>query len=300
MWKLALVVSKAFVPTIEDELLGLEAGGLSPTVSSFEVDEDGNEWTVEVFFEAEPDKAEIEGLIRLTAEAFGEPVPAFELGLMEQKDWVRESQLLLQPVVAGRFYVYGSHDADTLPADKIGIHMDAGQAFGSGSHETTSGCLMLLDELGHKISPATVLDLGCGSGILGIAAAKIWDCLIIGSDIDPIATDTAIENATLNGVKLVSPQLGQHGFAGVTCAGFEDPALSNLAPYDLIIANILMEPLLDLAEAIARNVKDGGLVILSGLLDSQEARITATYSAAGLKLQKRVPLKHWHTLLFLK
>lgn len=300
MWKLTLIVAKNAVPGFEDALMDFEAE-TPPTVSSFEVDEDGEEWTVEAFFEGEPDRDKVITLVRDTAAIFGQPVPAIDLGPIEEKDWVRESQKLLAPITAGRFYVYGSHDADSLPRDKIGLHVDAGQAFGSGSHETTRGCLLLLDELAPQIDPARVLDLGCGSGILGIGAAKIWpNALVVGGDIDPIATATALENAVINKVPVVPAVRGNVGFSGLACAGFAATELKGIAPFDLIIANILMEPLLDLAGDIAGGVKAGGLVILSGLLDSQEAKILAAYAQQGLKLKKRVPLKQWHTLLLEK
>jgi ribosomal protein L11 methyltransferase len=303
-WKLGLIVDKAFVPALEEALMeweGADSCESPPTVSSFEVDEDGEEWIVEAFFKARPDLGDLTGLIENLAVTFGQPQPKIDLAPVEDKDWVRESQKLLQPITAGRFYVYGSHDADTLPKDKIGLLVDAGQAFGSGSHETTRGCLLLIDELADQLQPASVLDLGCGSGILGIAAAKVWasnhNCLVVGSDIDPIATATALENAVINGVEVVGGNKGERGFYGLTCPGFDAPELSRLAPFDLIIANILMEPLLNLAGDVARNVKPGGLVILSGLLDSQKERILAAYAVHGLKLKKCVPLKQWHTLL---
>jgi ribosomal protein L11 methyltransferase len=300
MWKLTLIVAKSAVPGFEDALMGF-AAETPPTVSSFEVDEDGWTWTVEAFFEAMPDRDRLVNLIRESAALYGQPVPALDLAPVEQKDWVRESQKLLAPITAGRFYVYGSHDADSLPKDKIGLHVDAGQAFGSGSHETTRGCLLLLDELAGQMTPERVLDLGCGSGILGIGAAKIWpNSLVVGSDIDPIATATALENAVINKVPVVAAVKGNIGFSGLACAGFAAPELASLTPIGLIIANILMEPLLELAEDISRSIKAGGLVILSGLLDTQEARILAAYARHGLKLKKRVPLKQWHTLLLEK
>ena len=301
MWKLTLIVAKDTVEVFEDALMGFDGGGNPPTVSSFEIDEDGLSWTVEAFFESAPDGDAVMKLVGDTAAIHGRPVPPAELGPIEQKDWVRESQKLLAPINAGRFYVYGSHDADSLPADKVGLHVDAGQAFGSGSHETTRGCLLLLDELGDQINPARVLDLGCGSGILGIGAAKIWpECLVVGSDIDPIATATALENAVINGLNVVPATARGQGFAGLACPGFAAPELAALAPFDVIIANILMEPLLDLAADIAGGVKAGGLVILSGLLDVQETRILEAYARHGLRLKKRVPLKQWHTLLLEK
>ena len=160
--------------------------------------------------------------------------PIINLERLENTDWVTESQKILKPIDAGHFYLYGNHDIESVPDHKLSILMEAGQAFGTGSHETTNGCLLAISDLYQKINPVNILDLGCGSGVLAIAMAKQWDSNIIASDIDPIATETAAENIALNNVT---------GIQAITCDGFENSALTENAPYDIIVANILAEPL---------------------------------------------------------
>ena len=187
-----------------------------------------------------------------------------------------------------------------MPDNKISIMMEAGQAFGTGSHETTKGCLLAISDVFEMIEPGIALDLGCGSGVLAIAMAKQWDIKIIASDIDPIATETAAENISINGVKIIKPEDGGPGTAVVTCDGFENSILEKTGPYDLIVANILAEPLLQLAPDIVANLKGNGLIILSGLLKIQQTSIIDLYEKLEMELLKSFPINEWQSLIFRK
>ena len=199
------------------------------------------------------------------------------VGLLPDTDWIKLSQEGLPPVRAGRFFVYGAHDAGTVPPGVIPIRIEAGMAFGTGHHETTALCLGALSDLAKKRRYANVLDLGCGTGLLAIGAAKLWRRRVIASDIDPVAVAVTRENAAANGEgALVSAAIAD---------GLAHPVLSAHAPYDLLIANILAEPLTRLAPEIARALARSGVVILSGLLRWQENLVLSFYRPQGLVLR---------------
>ncbi|PWE17153.1 50S ribosomal protein L11 methyltransferase [Marinicauda salina] len=211
-------------------------------------------------------------------------------GPLPEEDWVRLSLQGLAPVEAGRFVVHGAHDADKVPAEKTGILIEAGPAFGTGHHGTTKGCLIAVDRLAAKdFAPHSVLDLGCGTGALAIAAAKLWpEAVIAASDIDSEAVLETRSNAEKNGVA---------GHLDVFEAdGFESPKLEH-ARFDLILANILAGPLERLARQLAERLKPGGRAILSGLLDEQAERVATAYAKAGLKVAGRESFDGWTTLV---
>ncbi|HEY4123490.1 MAG TPA: 50S ribosomal protein L11 methyltransferase [Rhizomicrobium sp.] len=196
------------------------------------------------------------------------------VGLLPDTDWIKLSQEGLPPVRAGRFFVYGAHDAGVVPDGVIPIRIEAGMAFGTGHHETTALCLSVLSELSKKRRYANVLDLGCGTGLLAIGAAKLWRHRVMASDIDAVAVEVTRENADSNGE---GPLVH-----AVTADGLTHPALAEHAPYDLVIANILAGPLTRLAPQIARGVAQGGTIVLSGLLRWQENLVLAFYRPHGL------------------
>jgi ribosomal protein L11 methyltransferase len=200
------------------------------------------------------------------------------VGLLPDIDWIKLSQEGLPPVRAGRFFVYGAHDAGTVPAGVIPIRIEAGMAFGTGHHETTSLCLGAMSDLAKRRRFFNVLDLGCGTGLLAIGAAKLWRRKIVASDIDPVAIEITRENAAANGESTLVQAL--------VADGLDHPALTANAPYDLLIANILAEPLTRLAPAIARALARGGVLILSGLLHYQENLVLSFYRPQGLVLRK--------------
>ena len=232
---------------------------------------------VEALYTEEPDAAWL-------SKVAGQPVAVAPL---PDQDWIKLSQEGLPPVRAGRFFVYGAHDAGIVPGGVIPIRIEAGLAFGTGHHETTALCLSVLSDLAHKQRFAHVLDLGCGTGLIAIGAAKLWKRRVLASDIDPVAIEVTDENAQLNGVgPLVQ---------SVVADGLTHPALAGGAPYDLIIANILAGPLTFLARQIAAALAPGGTLVLSGLLHNQENMILSFYHP--LRLVRRWRDGPWSALV---
>ena len=244
-------------------------------------------WDVTVHFAEAPDQALVRELVANAAGADVARTVVFDT--VEARDWVKASLDDLVPVPAGRFVVHGQHDRDHVPANKLGIEIEAALAFGTGHHGTTRGCLMALDMLAKKKRRFHVLDIGTGSGVLAIAAAKIFHTRPLASDIDPVAVAAARDNARLNRVgPLVSL---------AHAPGTRDPRILRGAPYDLIFANILLGPLTRLAAPIARLVAPGGRVVLSGLLPTHANAARSIYAAQGLHLERRRDLEGWTTLI---
>src|SRR5580698_9043423 len=188
---------------------------------------------------------------------------------LPDQDWIKLSQEGLPPVRAGRFFVYGAHDAGQVPHGVIPMRIEAGMAFGTGHHETTALCLAVLSDLATRQRFDHVLDLGCGTGLLAIGAAKLWKRPVLASDIDPVAIEVARDNAVAND----SGPLVR----AVVADGLANPVLSRAAPYDLLIANILASPLTRLAPDIVRVLAPGAMLVLSGLLTNQEKLVTSFY-----------------------
>ena len=210
---------------------------------------------------------------------------------LPDQDWIRLSQEGLPPVRAGRFFVYGAHDAGTVPHGVIPIRIEAGLAFGTGHHETTALCLSVMSDLAKSQAAFhNVLDLGTGTGLLAIGAVKLWKKKVLASDIDPVAVEVTRENARANGV---APSV-----LAVTADGLDNPMLSRGAPYDLIIANILAGPLTRLAPAIQKALAPGGTLVLSGLLNNQELLVTSFYTR--MKLVSRRRMGPWSALVLEK
>ncbi len=270
-------------------------GEQPPTVSYFE-QRHTPLWRLELFFAGEPER----GLINTLLDEAGLSDWPYHLEAMPEKDWVTESQRLLDPVSAGQFYVHGSHDADLDKPGTVNLTIDAGQAFGTGRHETTWGCLMQLDAMADR-PVLRVLDLGTGSGVLAMAAHRLWpDARILATDIDPVATEVARENIKSNGCALRSVGDDKPGIAALTADGFNDPAFRIEGPFDVIIANILAGPLQALAADIDRMTKHSGRILLSGLLVEQEDDILSTYGARGLTLANPLRKEDWSALLLAK
>jgi len=209
---------------------------------------------------------------------------------LPDQDWVKLSQEGLPPVRAGRFFVYGAHDKGRVPANVEALAIDAGAAFGTGHHETTSGCLGALEwmnQVGYK--PDNALDLGTGTGVLALAADRLWRIPIIATDIDPVAIEVTRENLRLNG--------GQMRIRPLVAEGFAHAAISAAGPYDLIIANILSGPLTQLAPGIRAHTAPGGKALLSGLLRTQELLVLAFYRSLGFRLERRWRPGPWSVLL---
>ncbi len=268
------------------EALGEALELLDPTptgVGVFEVEDGSGLWEVGAYFTETPDDL---ALTLLAAAHGGKPFTVSEL---PETDWVAAVKRQLHPVVAGRFFVYGSHDADQVPPTSIGLLIEAAMAFGTGHHGTTQGCLEALDALiTQGVRARNVADIGCGTAVLALAAAKVWPDTVIASDIDPVAVDVARANALANGL---ADQV-----ICVEATGFDHPDLISRAPYDLIFANILMGPLIALAPDMATNAAQNCHIILSGLLNPQADSVVAAYEAQGFALTRREILGDWTTL----
>jgi ribosomal protein L11 methyltransferase len=249
-------------------------------------------WDVTVHFAEAPDQ----GLIRelVTNAAGAEVARGIAFDVVEAKDWVKASLEDLVPVPAGRFVIHGQHDRARIPPNKLGIEIEAALAFGTGHHGTTRGCLLLLDHVLKARPVERVLDLGTGTGVLAIAAAKgtAKACRhrVLASDIDAPSVKVAQENARLNGVgPLVQV---------IRATGFSAAAFADKAPFDLVLANILANPLKQLAGPMARHLAPGARVILSGLLTPQAAGVIAAYRARDLVPLRHLKIEGWSSLLF--
>jgi ribosomal protein L11 methyltransferase len=244
-------------------------------------------WDITVHFAEAPDQASIRELVGIAAGDVAAQDITFDT--VEAKDWVSATLEELVPVRAGRFVVHGRHDRARIPPNKLGVEIEAALAFGTGHHGTTRGCLMLLDEVLKAHRPRRVLDLGTGTGVLAIAAAKALRIKVLASDIDPLAARTARDNAWLNGVG--------NGLETECAIGFSAPEFAARRPFDLVLANILANPLRQMATTMARHLAPSALVILSGLLPHQAQSVIAAYRARGLVLERHLQIEGWSSLL---
>ena len=244
-------------------------------------------WDVTVHFADAPDQALVRQIV---ADATSEDVAGLiAFDTVEAKDWVKASLEDLVPVPAGRFVVHGAHDRGRVPPNKLGIEVEAALAFGTGHHGTTRGCLLLLDHVLKARRPARVLDLGTGTGVLAIAAAKALHRGVLASDIDPPSVAVARDNARLNGA-------GDR-VQVIRATGFAAPGFAVRGPFDLVLANILANPLRQLAGAMSRHLAPGAQVILSGLLNHQAGAVISAYHARGLVPVRHLKIEGWSSLL---
>lgn len=260
----------------------------TPTgVGIFEIEDGSGLWEVGAYFLERPDDI----ALSLLAAAHG--AKPFAVSEIPEKDWVSIVRRELTPVYAGRFVVFGGHDRDTIPSQKIGLEIEAAMAFGTGHHGTTQGCLMAFDALLQKGFVArNVADIGAGTAVLAMAAAKVLSGRFIASDIDPIATETAKANIAANGLRgRVHCQ---------TAVGFRHAELHNRAPYDLVFANILAGPLKKLAPEMADHTANHAVLILSGILNRQAQGVVNTYEGFGFKVAERRIIGDWTTLTLRK
>jgi ribosomal protein L11 methyltransferase len=244
-------------------------------------------WGISVHFAEAPDQTSIRELVGIAA---GDDVARdITFDTVKAKDWVKATLEELVPVRAGRFVVHGHHDRSKVPPNKLGIEIEAALAFGTGHHGTTRGCLLLLDHVLKARHPARVLDLGTGTGVLAIAAAKALQVNVLASDIDPLAVRVARDNARLNTTgNLVET---------IRATGFSAPQFAKHGPFDLVLANILANPLRQMATPMARHLAPSALVILSGLLPYQAQGVIAAYRARGLVLLRHLRIEGWSSLL---
>ena len=251
--------------------------------------ETGTTWRVDAYFTDTPD---VEALAADLAQLLDIAPPNLQIEGIPQENWVTISQAALPPVVAGRFTVHGSHDRGRVPRGPNSILIDAGEAFGTAHHATTMGCLIALDRLVRRTRPHDVLDLGAGSGVLAIAAQRMLPgARIVASDIDPVAVEVALENAHRNGAVGVVHMVAD----GLPPAS--RPRMRARSPrYDLVVANILAQPLITLAPKLSTAVARGGSLILSGLLETQMRQVIGAYLPRGFRLESRTVLNGWAIL----
>lgn len=255
-------------------------------IATMEIDEKNDIWEASVYV-FRPDEAQVyERFAALLAADF--PGVQIQREELPDIDWIAKSLEGLKPVRAGRFVVHGSHDRGTARIGEIAIEIDAGQAFGTGHHGTTTGCLEVIHKVMRARTVRRVLDLGTGSGVLAIAARKLAPVTVLATDIDPIATRVARENVRLNGIA--------SGIALETAPGFHSTAFGRHGPFDLIIANILARPLMRMAPQLAAQLAPGGDVILSGILASQRWKVLAAYNSLGLRHVRTIWREGWVTI----
>lgn len=253
----------------------------------FEIEDGTDRWEVGAYFTEAPDE------IALALLAASHGTQPFVVSEVPEVDWVAHVRRELTPVEAGRFYVHGAHDAGTVPEGVEALCIEAAMAFGTGHHNTTKGCLLALDRMiSAGETPQRVADIGCGTAVLAMAAARVLPGVVLAGDIDPVAVETAQANVLANGL--------DGRVECVLAQGFGHPLLHDASPYDLIFANILKQPLIDLAPDMARHLAPGGQAILSGLLTTQADEVVAAYAANGMELVRRDDLGEWSALVVRK
>lgn len=274
----------------EAEALGLAMERLEPEptgIGVFEMEDGSGLHEIGGYFTEAPDEA----ALAVLAAAFG--AKDFLISELPETDWVAKVRRELAPVEAGRFFVYGSHDADKVPEGCEPLLIEAAMAFGTGHHGTTLGCLRALDRLSTEgFAGKSVADIGCGTAVLAMAAARIWPQEVLASDIDRVAVDVAEANVRANGLD-----------GRVTCVeamGFDHPEIAARAPFDLVFANILMGPLIALAPDMARHLDSKGYAILSGILNEQADEVIEVYAQNGINLVQREEIVEWTTLTLRK
>lgn len=254
-------------------------------IGTTEVDEHNNIWDASIYMMLADEE---EMLPRLEAALRPDFTDDIQREVLPDVDWVAMSLEGLKPVRAGRFIVHGSHDRGKSKPGDIAIEIDAGQAFGTGHHGTTAGCLEVIDRVMRAKKPRNALDLGTGSGVLAIAVRKIANIPVLATDIDPVATRVAKENVRRNGIA--------SGLSLETATGFHSTVFSRNGPFDLIIANILARPLMKMAPDLARHLAPGGSVVLSGILASQRWKVLAAYNGVNLRHVKTIWRNGWVTI----
>ena len=292
-WKLTLPCTRAEAEAIDFEGAELLALDPSPVLLTSEtIPDDPASWQLEAYFETRPGKTET-AAIRTLVPSAGKTRPRVEK--LAEQDWVTLSQAGIEPVHAGRFYVHTSNNRGQVPTGAKTLQIEAGRAFGTGTHETTSGCLLTLDAMRARGEVVrNLIDVGTGTGLLAFAAMHLWPrAYATASDIDPVAVEVTAENAAVNGVAL-GGQPGQLALAAAP--GLEHALLIGRAPYDLIIANVLAGPLIDLAPSLSAALAEGGTLIVAGLLNSQAERVANAYRRHGLRLAGTTSMGDWPTL----
>lgn len=255
-------------------------------IATMEMDEKKDIWEASLYLDFDEEDEMRARFAEVVAAQF--PDAVIEREVIPDVDWIAKSLEGLSPVRAGRFLVHGSHDRDKVRLNDIAIEIDAGQAFGTGHHGTTAGCLEVIETVMRARKVRNALDLGTGSGVLAIAARKIKPVPVLATDIDPIATRVAAENVKRNGIAT--------GITTITAPGFHSPSFAAHGPFDLIIANILARPLIKMAPQLASHLAPGGSVILSGILASQRWKVLSAYNGQHLRHVRTIWRNGWVTI----
>ena len=295
-WVISLPCTRAEAEALSGDIPELDAMPEAPVVVTREIDENAGLWQLDAYMDAKPGADLVKLLQSFLPSAQGRKPVVQEL---PEEDWVTLSQQGLEPVQAGRFFVHTSSYADRVPPGTTPFLIDASQAFGTGGHDTTAGCLAMLDRLARQgASPRNIADIGTGTGLLAFAAMALWPrAKAIASDIDPASIFVTRDNAGINGVPL-----GRGGgrLALAVAPGTDHPAIRHRSPYHLVVANILAGPLITLAPDIAAATAPGGHAILAGLIARQMEPVLAAYRAQGFRLATRGGSAEWPCLLLVK
>ncbi|NNC72686.1 MAG: 50S ribosomal protein L11 methyltransferase [Sphingomonadaceae bacterium] len=292
-WKLSLPCTRTEAEALKDDIAPLALLEPPPALMTSEIDAAAPDiWRLDAYFESRPDRRTVAAIKRLLPSAAKARAKLEEL---DDEDWVTLSQQGLEPIREGRFFVHTPMHRDEVPEGAIAFEIDASRAFGTGQHETTAGCLAMLDReksRGRRFS--SIADIGTGTGLLAFAGIALWPhAKAIASDIDPVAIEIAEENVAINGISLGT---GPGRLELVTAAGLAHRRLKSRAPYDLVIANILAGPLISLAPAIAHATQPGGTVILAGLMEHQAGAVIAAYRRQRCRLAERLDRGEWTIL----
>jgi ribosomal protein L11 methyltransferase len=283
-WQVLFALPASAVGTAEEAF-----SDIATSVSNFETDEENGIWSFELIFDAKPEMADLERRMMVISALHNIATPEILLAQLQQEDWLSQVARDFPPLSIGRFFVHGAHVLEAPRAGQIAIQVDAGAAFGSGEHGTTRCCLAALEWLSHSRTFPKVLDMGTGSGILAIAAAKLWKTDILAVDLDPVSVRVTAENTCVN-------QVQKFIKTGVS-DGYSSGQVQRGAQYDLIIANILARPLIAFAKDLSENLADGGVAVLSGLLVSQSKHVLAAHRMHGLSLKRKFVYQDWCTLV---
>ena len=275
------------------DMFATELESLCGAVSLFEEETDTDRWRLEGYCAELPDPDLLANVLSAAAGKADIAIPDIQCLPLPDMDWLAENRKSFPPVRIGRFFIHPSHYDGPPPANRLRLELDATTAFGTGEHATTRGCLLALQDLQRHLCPNRVLDLGCGTGILAMAAARLWPTTaILASDIDTAAVQVARRNLRNNRLA--------RSVETVCCNGVGHPALRKAGPYDLIIANILAGPLRRMARDLTKHGLPGGFIILSGLLEAQEAMVLSAYRLQGFCLVRRFRDEGWSTLVLQK
>jgi ribosomal protein L11 methyltransferase len=288
LWRLTLTVADERAASAAVAALETEAGA----VSAFEV-APGGAWRVEAFADHAPDYAALAAAAALAALAHcisGEGlVDGLIVERLEPRDWLAENRQSFPPLRIGRFFIHGSHIGRAVPAGAIGLCIDAATAFGTGEHATTRGCLLALDALAKRRRFRKPLDMGTGTGVLAMAAARLWRCEVLACDID--AGSVAVARTNMQANRLT------HRVRVCHSNGYRSDAVRRDRPFDLVLANILARPLATMAGDLTRHLARGGVAVLSGLLSRQAPLVLAAHRTHGLMLRRRIAVAGWETLV---